>query len=145
MKVSVSQPVYLDSYYDNIVKDASWNQEVAATLATIAAKLGDTPNDVLDFEIEKDEDLPDLADATGYVGYSTRSAEATDYFYVDFRLETTIDKIAQAPEELTKALLLELAEYATSHSEFSLVKTKLEEGDFNESFLLRAYFISRDE
>lgn len=144
MQVEVSQPIYLDSYYDNITEVSTWNKDVSAALTSIAKRIEASSDAVVSVEIEKDENLGEFAKASGYIGFATEASKKTDYYFVDFRIvhaSSNSSDIKADSSVATKALLDELGNYLTNSGEYSLSSCKLEDGEYWENFQLRAYFV----
>ena len=131
MSISVSDPVYLESYYENIPNTASeWNGDVASSLWAVALKISALPKDVVDVEIEKNDEIGTVADASGFAGFSYPSSAKTDYYYIDF----------SSKNNSTGKLLEALVNYLSEIKDFELSKCVVAE---DEPPLLRAYFVRK--
>ena len=136
MHITVSSPVYLESYYENIPDtDSRWNGNVASSLRAVALKISALPKDVVDVEIEKNDEIGTVADAVGFMGFSYPSSAKTDYYYIDlsFKDSDNYDSIG--------SLLKTLADYISETKDFELSKCVIIEDE--PAQLLRAYFVKK--
>ncbi len=99
---------------------------------------------MVEVEVEKDENLLDIADATGYSGFATLSQAKTDYYYVDFSL-------AQAPNSQqpsgyeVEELFRSLPSYINNEKDYTFNKCSFTDSGLVEGFLLRAYFVENSK
>jgi hypothetical protein len=132
-KVNISEPVYLDSSYNNIPLLEKWNTSVSAALDETSKEIEKLGVNVVDLEIEKNDDLQEF-NGSGSIGYAYPSKSNTSYYYVEFE---TSEPYSEAIKSLYDALLT----YAETTDSFKLSKTSLDVGIDREVTTLRAFFV----
>lgn len=136
MHITVSGPVYLESYYENIPDtDSKWNENVASSLRAVAPKVSTSPKDIVDIEIEKNDEISTVADAVGFAGFSYPSNAKTDYYYIDLSFKDSDNHGSIG------SLLKALVDYMSKTKDFELSKCVIIEDE--PAPLLRAYFVKK--
>jgi hypothetical protein len=146
MKVTISDPVPINSFYFNVSTHPSWNEGVGDSLRELQDEIKKANTDVKEIQLEKTS-LFEEKGIGGFLGYTTYSPSSArpkgDSFYIDLSVVVQPRDAYQHDEEKkgTAELLRALISYMISLEGYTLSKCNNNVGEDPEVLIMRAYFV----